>query len=277
MQQTVTIGPLLRSQIICISPSCPPQELWDHGHIITNNTMSAVKFSIWRGLAPRLAETPCDLSMLMHTSLLNCLPRVLWLTQFWLPLPNSCRSSLFLFSSSPAWSMTAPRLWAWTRPAPVLLWTSSDPLWVPRLCSWARFLLGRHLAHHLLGFSCSLAVLLIPTSPPFPTSLGCKSKHINQSLFTCWHPRTFHTKTFHFLSQETKWNQRHVYGVIPSYNLYYLKFRDFIRVRFVLLSLSEVLRQSFSRTNWITCYSDHHRQWKRTQCKTQFVSLQTVN
>lgn len=65
MQQTVTIGPLLRSQIICISPSSPPQELWDHGHIITNNTMSAVKFSIWRGLAPRLAETPCGLSMLM--------------------------------------------------------------------------------------------------------------------------------------------------------------------------------------------------------------------
>lgn len=97
------------------------------------------------------------------------------------------RSPLCLFSFSPAWFMTAPRWPAWTQPAPVLLWTPSDPPWASRLCSWARFLLGRHLAHHLLGFPCSLAALLASTSPAFPTSLGWKSMHINQCCYANSH------------------------------------------------------------------------------------------
>lgn len=130
-----------------------------------------------------------------------------WLTQIWPPLYNSCRSSRCLFSSSPAWSVTLPGLWAWTHSAPVLFWAPSDPLWASRFCSWACFPLGRHLAYQLLGFSCSLAALLTPTSPPSPSSLGWMSAHINQ----CWSDdirEHFTQKYSFFSSQETKWSKR---------------------------------------------------------------------
>lgn len=96
---------LLRSLIIYIILLSSPQQLWGPGDIIIiiQSLLLVQHLKRTTCLASRISRSPstCILTFLLTNSSVS-------LTQFWLSLLNSCRSSLCLVSSSPAWAMTIP-------------------------------------------------------------------------------------------------------------------------------------------------------------------------
>ena len=166
---------------------------------------------MWRGLPFWLAEFHTALSTWMPPSHSPLSTRP-WLAQFWLPVHNSCRSSLCLFSSSPAWSVTAPRFVGMDSPSTC---APLNPIW-PTVGIQALL-----LATLPAGQAPGLPSAWLPLQPGYSPHTHLSSfSHLTgleecayKSVFICWHPWTFCTKRFHsipfhFVSPETKWSQR---------------------------------------------------------------------
>lgn len=198
---------LLRSLIIYIILLSSSQQLWSPGDIIIiiQSLLLVQHLKRTTSLASRISHSPstCILTFSLTNSNVS-------LTQFWLPLLHSCRSSLRLFSSSPAWAMTIPscgrglsqhlcsselhpthRGLPGSAPGHATCW--ADTWLTICLASLVLWLFSSHPPHHPL---------------PCPTSLAVRTCTLI-SIYLLTLINISH-KNIPFCKPGKKWNQRHV-------------------------------------------------------------------
>lgn len=193
MQNILTSGSFLRSLIICTSPLPQTQQLQGPGdtNVMIQTLLSFQHLESTTSLAGRIS--PSAFYMYAHL-LIHCLYHILWPSSdclFIIHIGHLCA----YFHTTQLGSWLLPGCGRGLCPAPVLLWTPSEPLWLPGSAAGHASCWAGTCLNHLLGFPCSLAFFFTPSTPP--ASLNCKSMHINQYLLVDTHEH-FTQKCFIF-------------------------------------------------------------------------------